>query len=383
MFARFSSLLSGLSLRRCGRNSALPSARLRVELLEARDVPAVIADFAVGTGQGGIPLVQVYGSAGDRMASFFAVNGSEFQALSQIGYRIGSVSVTVGDVTGDGVSDVIAALNTVPGSAFGSFVRAFDGALIDPASTFQDGALVATFLAFNNVYRGPVSLATQDTGGLSETLVISTVQQFDAVAGFQIAGGTATMSYLIFPTFLQNATPGVTVASGDINGDAVEDLLVSEAPGSGTDIIVADGAAAVAGSLNSFAYIVNTSSFGLPPTSVTATASDLDETGTDEIIIGFTTQGGSQIRVLPAGTATGLVVATEDNLAFNLGSYQGGFSLAAYTQPGNDGVVIGFPNIAVGFLCSGVPLTSTGSFNITGLVFNGPVLGLMYGGDGF
>src|SRR4029077_8801708 len=74
--------------------------------------------------------------------SFFAFNGS----------FAGGVRVASGDVTGDGVPDIIA--GACPGAP--PEVRIFDGA---------SGAMLASYVAFEPAFRGGVFVAAGDVNG--------------------------------------------------------------------------------------------------------------------------------------------------------------------------------------------------------------------------
>lgn len=96
---------------------------------------------AVGLGIGGSPTVKVYdGDNGALRAEFLA-----FPA----GFT-GGVQVAVGDVTGDGTPDIIAAAG--PGGA--PRVRVFDG---------TDLSLIADFDAYASSFQGGVFVATEPT----------------------------------------------------------------------------------------------------------------------------------------------------------------------------------------------------------------------------
>ncbi len=95
-----------------------------------------LPQFAVGAGAGGGPQVNVYDATGALVRSFNAYDPA----------FTGGVRVATGDVTGDGVADVI----TAPGPGGGPDVRVFDGAT---------GALVREWLAYDPAFRGGVNVA--------------------------------------------------------------------------------------------------------------------------------------------------------------------------------------------------------------------------------
>ncbi|MFO0810518.1 MAG: hypothetical protein U0746_17975 [Gemmataceae bacterium] len=91
---------------------------------------------AVGAGAGGLPVVNVFDGGGNFVRQFMAYEAS---------FR-GGVHVATGEMTGDGVADVV----TTPGEGGGPLVRVWDGAT---------GALVRQFLAYDAAFRGGVNLA--------------------------------------------------------------------------------------------------------------------------------------------------------------------------------------------------------------------------------
>src|SRR5262245_51170786 len=92
--------------------SPSPRRRPRIERLEDRAVPAVA--FAVGAGAGGAPLVHAYDANGALVRSFLAYAPA---------FR-GGVRLATGDVTGDGLDDIV----TGAGPGGGPHVKVFDGA---------------------------------------------------------------------------------------------------------------------------------------------------------------------------------------------------------------------------------------------------------------
>jgi hypothetical protein len=101
----------------------------------------------VGAGEGGNPRVRVFDAATG--AQLPGALGSFFAFAP--GFH-GGVRVALGDVTGDGVSDIIAAAG--PGGQ--PLVRVFDG---------RTGALIRSFFAFTSSFQGGVNVAAGDVNG--------------------------------------------------------------------------------------------------------------------------------------------------------------------------------------------------------------------------
>src|SRR6266542_3224234 len=95
--------------------SRKPSYRPQLDELEIRELlTAPAAPLVVGPDAGGQPRVKVYDAVTGQLSMNFLAFESSFT---------GGVRVATGDVTGDGVPDIIAA----KGPGGGSLVRVFDG----------------------------------------------------------------------------------------------------------------------------------------------------------------------------------------------------------------------------------------------------------------
>ncbi len=159
--------------------------------------------IVTGAGAGGGPHVRAFDPAGTEVASFYAYAES----------FTGGVRVAYGDVTGDGVADIV----TGAASGGGPHVKAFDG---------RSGAEVASFYAFDAGYTGGVFVAAgggriavgQATGG-------SAVKVFNGT-------GTEVASFTAYEGF----TGGARVALTDVTGDGLPDLVTGAGPGGGPHV---------------------------------------------------------------------------------------------------------------------------------------------------
>lgn len=118
----------------------------RLSALEGREMPAFSGIFAVGMGPGGPPQVAVYDTiSGARLTQF-----QPFENTFS-----GGVTVSVGDVTGDLVPDLVVGASVGGGPR----VQVYNGATIrtgfNPAT-----ALISDFFAFESSQRGGVTVAT-------------------------------------------------------------------------------------------------------------------------------------------------------------------------------------------------------------------------------
>jgi len=137
----------------------------------------------------------------------------------------GGVRVAAGDVTGDGVADIVAGA----GSGGGPVVKVFDG---------RSGAEVRAFTAFDGGFSGGVRVAAGDLNG-------------DGVADLVVGAGSGSQVRVFdgrthdtlhdFSAFDAMFTGGVSVAVGDVNGDGRADLVVGAGAGGSPTVKVFDG----------------------------------------------------------------------------------------------------------------------------------------------
>jgi uncharacterized repeat protein (TIGR01451 family) len=184
-----------------------------------------VAEIITGAGAGGGPHVRAFSLASGgptEVASFFAYDPA----------FAGGVTVAVGDVTGDGVADII----TGAGAGGGPHVRAFSLASGAPVE-------VASFFAYDPAFAGGVTVAVGDvTGdGLGDIVTGAGAGGGPHVRAFSLASGGPTEAASFFaydPAF----PGGVFVAVGDLNDDGVADIITGAGPGGGPHLQVFDGA---------------------------------------------------------------------------------------------------------------------------------------------
>jgi photosystem II stability/assembly factor-like uncharacterized protein len=148
------------------------------------------------------------------------------------------------------------------------------------------------FNAYNPAFRGGVRLATANFGGALPDIVTAAgpgggphVEVFDGTSGALVAS-----FFAYAPTF----TGGVFVATGDVNGDGVPDIITAPGMGGGPDIKVFDGAALATGNVvldaEFFAYAANFTG------GVTVASGDVDGDGFADVITGAGPGGGPHVE---------------------------------------------------------------------------------------
>jgi hypothetical protein len=224
--------------------------------------------YAIGADAGGGPHVRVFHSRRPTdFASFYAYD-PDFK---------GGVRVAVGDVTGDGLPDLI----TAPGPGMDPIIRVFDG---------RDMSLVREFVAFDPPYQQGCWVAAGDLlNNRRAEIVVGTGDGVPArVRTFDAANGRAISDFLPYE---QNFRGGVQVALGDINGDGVPDFITTPGPGRPVLVRVFDGRnpANVLGQFDAYDLRFVGGAF--------VAAADLHGDGRAEIITGAGANGGPHVRV--------------------------------------------------------------------------------------
>ncbi|MCI0702913.1 MAG: FG-GAP-like repeat-containing protein, partial [Planctomycetia bacterium] len=181
----------------------------------APHAPANVDLFAVATGPG-VP-VQV---------NVFNANGSLRFALQPFHAFSGGATVATGDVTGDGVDDVVVGAGA---GAPGGHVKVFDGAT---------GAEIRSFLVFGGGFAGGVFVGAGDvTGDGRADFVVGAGAGAPHVKVFDGQTGALVHSFLAY----ENFGGGVSVRAGDINDDGFADIVTGAGPGAGPHVKVFDG----------------------------------------------------------------------------------------------------------------------------------------------
>ncbi|MEI7855452.1 MAG: multicopper oxidase domain-containing protein [Planctomycetota bacterium] len=171
--------------------------------------------YVTGAGQGGGPAVNVYsGIDNSVLASFFAFE-EDFT---------GGVQTAVADVNNDGISDVIVGA----GAGGGPRVQVFNGATNFTTTLFD-------FFAFSTAFSGGVSVAGGDfnADGFADIVVGAGPGGGPQVSIFDGQTGNILTQFFAYD---QSFRGGVTVAVGDVDGSSFNSVVTGAGAGGGPNV---------------------------------------------------------------------------------------------------------------------------------------------------
>ena len=235
--------------------------------------------FAVGADAGGEPRVRVYNPDGTLRSDFLAFDP----------VFTGGVRVALGDVNGDGYPDVIAGAG--PGGS--PLVRVFDG---------RTGDLLADFAAFEESFAGGVYVASGDFDGDGLDDLVVTPDEGGGPRVRVLRGADQGVIADFFGIDDPNFRGGARAAVGDLDGDLFDDLLVGAGFGGGPRVAGFDGATLAGGPAKLFADF-----FVFEQTlrnGVFLAAGDLDRDAVADVIVGGGPGGGPRVFAL-SGSGVG------------------------------------------------------------------------------
>ena len=296
-----------------------------------------VTDFIAGAGPGGASRVRVIdGRDGTTVLADFLAFDPSFT---------GGVYVAAGDLTGDGLADVVVTPDAPDGQGIGPVVRVFGGASLRGGTNTP--LKVADFLGIADLagnadtsFRGGARAAVADVNGDGRPDLLITAGSTGGPrvtvwngTGFATAAGGKPTTNPIANLFVFESTQrgGAFVSGGDITGDGNADLVFSGGPDGGPRVRVVDGAKLLAlpaaqlesvnldDPANLSSGLVASNFFAGDPTSrggVRITAVDLDGSGKAALVTGSGTGVPSSARVYKAATLlTGTSLASGERLA--------------------------------------------------------------------
>jgi hypothetical protein len=175
------------------------------------------SETVAAASRGGSPLLKTYTGDNQFLGRFYAYD-PDFR---------GGVDVATGDLTGDGIDEII----TGPGPGGGPWVRVFD----------TQAQLLSQFAAYDPAFKGGIKVAAGDVNGDGIDEIITGpgpgggpwVRVFDTQA--QLLSQFAAYD----PGFIG----GIDVTAGDTEGTDANEIMVSPGPGGGPWVRVFDAVA--------------------------------------------------------------------------------------------------------------------------------------------
>ncbi|CAN5631829.1 hypothetical protein BH11PLA2_BH11PLA2_13310 [soil metagenome] len=270
--------------------------------------PKVI--YAASTGLGVVTQVFVFNADGSQRFSY--------QPYATAFTR--GVNVGIGDVNGDGFPDVV----TGAASGGGSHVKAVNG--LDGSNLFSFFAYGST------VRTGVVVTVNDINGdGLSEIITGSDAGGGPRIRVFDMKqGGSSGNSILDFFAFDPSVNTGVRVASGNITGDAKSEIIVSAGPGTSTTPPSQLGAISFVKIFNGAtgAFISQFQPFGNSTLGSYVAAADFNSNGFADIVVGIDRGTTPTVAVFDPQQGNKL---TSSFLAYET-NFKGGVRVATYND---------------------------------------------------
>ncbi|MDD2807029.1 MAG: S8 family serine peptidase [Patescibacteria group bacterium] len=222
-----------------------------------------IEDVVTAAGIGGGPHIRIFNINGQLISQFFAYNVSSR----------GGAYLAVGDVNGDGIDEIV----TGAGRGLAPEVKVFD----------YKGRLLSHFMAYAPNFHGGVRIALGDVNKDGKAELVTGVGPGGGphVRIFDQSGVLVSQ----FFAFNQDFRGGISVGAGDVNGDGVADVVVGAGAGTVPTVRVFYYNGIM---LNSFFAFDSSFLKG-----INVAVADVDNNGSSSILVGQDVGGSDQIRI--------------------------------------------------------------------------------------
>lgn len=270
------------------RHKALPFLP-KFDSLEDRVVPDggrpyPLPIIYVGSGGGMLPIVRAYDVDKGTVTFEKQVYESAFT---------GGVRVTTGDITLDGVPDLVVA----PGPGGGSRIQVLDGVTGEnvPGS-------IGNFFAYDPSFTGGVYIACADVTGDTIPDVI-TAAGLGGGPHIKVFNGLTGELFQQFFAFAPDFRGGSTIGAADLTGEGIAEIVVGAGPGGGPHVRVFNAATGkqLPGAVGSFYAFDPSDRHGIDVNTDTL-AGDVTGDGNPDIIVGLGAGAASHVKVFDGKT---------------------------------------------------------------------------------
>ncbi|HET6572602.1 MAG TPA: VCBS repeat-containing protein [Fimbriiglobus sp.] len=245
--------------------------RPQVRQLERREVPSVVpADaIVIGPAEGGNPQVVVVDPESGKSVFKFVPFEKSFR---------GGASVAVGDVTGDGVNDLLIGA----GRGGGPRIEVVDG---------ETGTVVKNFFVYEPTFTGGTGVAAGDVNGDGvDDLIVGTGKGGGPrIVAIDYATGDVLADFFAYESSFRG---GVAVAAADVNKDGFDDYITGTGVGGAPRVAVYSGADPSVVLANFFAFDPSFRN------GVNVSGADFDGDGAADIVVGAGAGGAPHVQVI-------------------------------------------------------------------------------------
>lgn len=169
--------------------------------------------------------------AGPQVKIFDGLNGAQLGGFVAFPGFNGTLNVAAGDVTGDGIDDIIVGSGA---GILGGEIKVFDALSLREVSSFVafEGFSGGVFVAAGDVNSDGQEDIIVGAGSGTNPNGRPQVKVFDGHSGLEL-----NSFFAYEPSF----TGGVRVSAGDVNGDGTTDIITGAGPGAGPHVKVFNG----------------------------------------------------------------------------------------------------------------------------------------------